>query len=105
MRAVRVHRTGKGTAGQCQEQRGGEEGVVGEQEGPPPKLYLGAQFTHQNKKRTEPEALQRLGNDTVENSQAWAVEGLGLEKQPYRARVMGCSTSHFHLSEPCFSHL
>lgn len=90
MRAVRVHRTGKGTAGQCQEQRGGEEGVVGEQEGPPPpaKLYLGAQFTHQNRKRTELEVLQRLGNDTVENSQAWAVEGLGLEKQPCRARVM-----------------
>lgn len=60
---------GRGQQGSAKS-RGEEKKVWSESKKDPPKLYLGAQFTHQNKKRTEPDALQRLGNDTVENSQA-----------------------------------
>ena len=75
MRAVRVQRTRKGKEGQGQEQRGEERGVNGEHEGHEPsqlhyylfennvQQVLGAEFTHQNNKRTEPDAFQRLGHD------------------------------------------
>lgn len=60
--------------GQGQEQRG-VEGDMDEKEGNPdplPALPLfggspGAWITHQNKKKTEPGALQRLGNDAVQS--------------------------------------
>ena len=82
--AGRENREGK--EGQCQEQKGEERGVDRQQEGYDPSqlhYYLfennfqqvsGAQFTHQNKKRTEADVFQRLGHN---NSGKFAVRSNG----------------------------